>query len=206
MILIGYSGHGFVAVGILQKMGKKPVAYCDSEKKVYNPFSLQYLGSEKNPEVSLQIPDKEFFISIGDNKIRRKVATAMEAQGKTPLTIIHPDTSIDPTATIDSSGVMISAGVRVNPLASISKGAILNTGCIIEHECIVGEFAHIGPGTILCGNVWIGDGTFVGAGAVVRQNIKIGKNVLVGAGAVVVKDIPDDCVVVGNPARRIIKK
>ncbi|HRN71594.1 MAG TPA: acetyltransferase [Ginsengibacter sp.] len=205
MILIGYSGHGYVAAGILQKMGKKPIAYCDSEKKEYNPFSLEYLGSERDSAVSAQIPDKGFFVSIGDNGIRKKVIEALEKQGKTPLTIIHPDTSIDPSAFIDNSGVMISAGVRINPLAQIGKGAVLNTGCIVEHECIIGDYAHIGPGTILCGNVKVGEGTFVGAGSVVRQNITIGNNVLIGAGAVVVKNVPDNCTMIGNPARDMNK-
>lgn len=35
--------------------------------------------------------------------------------------------------------------------------------------------------------------------------VKIGNNVVVGAGAVVTKDVPDNCVVVGNPAR-ILKR
>lgn len=39
------------------------------------------------------------------------------------------------------------------------------------------------------------------AGAKVIGNVRIGNNVMVGAGAVVVKDVPDNAVVVGNPAR-----
>ena len=43
------------------------------------------------------------------------------------------------------------------------------------------------------------------ANSVVFGNIKIGNNVTIGAGSVVTKDIPDNCVVAGNPAR-IIKR
>lgn len=46
----------------------------------------------------------------------------------------------------------------------------------------------------------IGDNVFVGAGAVVVGKIKIGNNVQIGANAVVTKDVPDNAVVVGNPA------
>lgn len=52
---------------------------------------------------------------------------------------------------------------------------------------------------------WIGDNVKICGGAIVIGKIKIGNNVIIGAGAVVTKDIPDDSVVVGNPAR-IIKK
>ena len=53
------------------------------------------------------------------------------------------------------------------------------------------------------GRVTIGDIVFVGAGAIIRPGVTIGNDVIVGAGAVIAKDIPDDSIVVGNPARVI---
>ena len=49
----------------------------------------------------------------------------------------------------------------------------------------------------------IGDNVHILAGALVLGNIRIGNNAVIGAGAVVTKDVPDNCVVVGNPARII---
>lgn len=43
----------------------------------------------------------------------------------------------------------------------------------------------------------------IGANAVVIGSIKIGNNVVKGAGAFIVKDIPDNFIVVGNPAKII---
>ncbi|WP_255585616.1 DapH/DapD/GlmU-related protein [Bacteroides sp. K03] len=51
----------------------------------------------------------------------------------------------------------------------------------------------------------IGNNVYVGANAVIIGSISIGDNVIVGAGAVVVKDVPSNCVIVGNPSR-IIRK
>ena len=51
----------------------------------------------------------------------------------------------------------------------------------------------------------IGDNVTLGANVVIIGNVSIGNNVIVGAGSVVVKDIPDNCVVAGNPTR-IIRK
>jgi len=51
----------------------------------------------------------------------------------------------------------------------------------------------------------IDDNVRIMANSVVFGNIKIGNNVTIGAGSVVTKDIPDNCVVAGNPAR-IIKR
>lgn len=50
---------------------------------------------------------------------------------------------------------------------------------------------------------WIGDNVKICGGAIVVGRISIGNNVTIGAGAVVTKDVPDNCVVVGNPARII---
>lgn len=52
---------------------------------------------------------------------------------------------------------------------------------------------------------WLGDNVNVGANVVVIGGIRIGNNVNIGAGAVVTKDVPDNCTVIGNPARIIFK-
>lgn len=49
----------------------------------------------------------------------------------------------------------------------------------------------------------IGDNVEVGVGACILGNITIGNNVTIGANAVVIKDIPDNCVVAGVPAKII---
>ena len=49
----------------------------------------------------------------------------------------------------------------------------------------------------------IGDNVSLGANVCIMGDIKIGNNVIVGAGSVVVKDVPDNCVVAGNPAKII---
>ncbi len=53
------------------------------------------------------------------------------------------------------------------------------------------------------GRVVIGNNVFIGADALILPNVKIGDNVIVGAGAVVTKDIPDNSVVAGVPAKVI---
>lgn len=49
----------------------------------------------------------------------------------------------------------------------------------------------------------IGNNVSIGAGAIIIGGIHVGDNVVIGAGSVVVKDIPNNVVVAGNPARII---
>ena len=51
--------------------------------------------------------------------------------------------------------------------------------------------------------VTIGDNVWIGGNTTILPGVTIGSNVTIGAGSVVVKDIPDNCVAVGNPARVI---
>lgn len=53
------------------------------------------------------------------------------------------------------------------------------------------------------GRIDIGNDVFIGASSIVLPNVKIGDKVIVGAGSIVTKDIPDNSVVVGNPAHII---
>ncbi|MBK8611232.1 MAG: acetyltransferase [Chitinophagaceae bacterium] len=201
MILIGYSGHAFVVYGIVQAAGKQVTGYCDVVEKAYNPFQLPWYGAENSEKAIEAMRKYGFFIAVGDNLLRRKIYDNLKAGDLIPGNAIHPAAMIDNSATIAAAGVMVAAQAVINPLAVIGTGVICNTACIIEHECVVGDFAHIGPGAVLCGNVKIGAGSFVGANAVIKQGITVGKNTMIGAGAVVVKNVPDDATVVGVPAK-----
>lgn len=49
--------------------------------------------------------------------------------------------------------------------------------------------------------VTICDNVFIGANSIILPGVKIGKNSIIGAGSVVTKDVPDNVVACGNPAR-----
>lgn len=51
----------------------------------------------------------------------------------------------------------------------------------------------------------IGDNVTLGANVTIIGDVHIGNNVIIGAGSVVVKNVPDNCVVAGNPAKVIRK-
>lgn len=53
--------------------------------------------------------------------------------------------------------------------------------------------------------ITVGNNVWIGAGVNVLPGVKIGSNVVIGSGSVVTKDIPDNCVAVGNPCKVIRK-
>ena len=201
--IIGYSGHGLVVANaaLLSKMNLK--YYADKKQATANPFALEYVG-EENGEKFTNKNISEFISGIGNNNVRVGIAEALLVKGYAALNVVHPQTIIAASAQM-GTGNFISAGAIINPLAFIGNHCIINTGSIIEHECSIGNGVHIAPGAVLAGNVSVGDNSFIGANAVIKQGITIGKNVIVGAGSVVVKNIPDNYIIAGNPAKELNK-
>ena len=96
----------------------------------------------------------------------------------------------------------------------IRKGMTLGGGAIFYHpyatilnaESIGDNFSCIHCTTLGYGKNGlpvIGDNVSLGASVIIIGNVRIGNNVTVGAGSVVVKDVPDNCIVAGNPAKII---
>jgi serine O-acetyltransferase len=100
-----------------------------------------------------------------------------------------------PTFTIDVY-TKLGAGVQLaHPYATIINAKQIGNNLYINHLVTIGE--KEGKRPILGNNVQIH------ANAIIIGDITIGDNAIIGAGAVVVKNVPENSVVVGNPAKII---
>lgn len=84
-------------------------------------------------------------------------------------------------------------------LISMGDNVTISDARLLTHDGSTKKFL----GYSRVGRIKIGSNVFIGAGAIILPGIEIGDNVIVGAGTVVTKDIPNDSLVVGNPARVI---
>ena len=142
--------------------------------------------------------------SIGDTRPRQYLFELALQHGMKPVHALHPKAIVSPSAVL-GEGVTIMANTVINACARLGVNVIVNTGAVIEHDCIIGDHVHIATGALLTSTVKVGTGAHIGAGATVRQCITIGEGAIVGAGAIAVKDVPPHAVVVGVPARPVLK-
>lgn len=107
-------------------------------------------------------------------------------------------------------------GLEIHPGAKIGKGFFCDhgSGVVIGETTVIGENAVFFHNVTLGGtgrhrgkrHPTIGDNVLIGSGAILLGPINVGNNVKIGANSfVVMRDVPDNCTVVGTPAF-IIKK
>ena len=197
MILFGASGHAKVIIDILEKCDQKIDFLVDADPNIKE---LQGYLVKHESSYAANAKD-ELIISIGGNRIRKKVVEQIEGEFGWA---IHPSAQLADDVSV-GQGTVVMAGVIINSSTSVGDHCIINTSASIDHDCELADYVHISPNATLCGTVKVGEGSHVGASATIIPNLNIGKWVTIGAGAVVISDVPDGTTVVGNPGR-IIKQ
>lgn len=112
-------------------------------------------------------------------------------------------------------GVSIGNWVHIGENVCISRGAIDDTTICdgvkidalvhVAHNCIIGKNSMILVPTSVSGSVEIGENCHIAAD-IIRNQAKIGDRAMLGLGSVVVKDIPENVIAYGNPARPVRKR
>jgi acetyltransferase EpsM len=196
MYLFGAGGHCKVVIDIiLASEVHKIESVIDHNPKSDCIFDIPILHFNQFENFE----EKEFIVSIGDNKKRKRVVALIEAIF---VIAIHPKSVVSRFSEV-SPGTVVMAGAIINANTIVGKHCIINTGAIIDHDCIIEDFVHVSPNVSVAGNVTIGEGAHLGIGVTVIQGITIGKWAVLGAGAVIIENVPDYAVVVGVPGKII---
>jgi sugar O-acyltransferase (sialic acid O-acetyltransferase NeuD family) len=162
-------------------------------------------GPQFPEEVMSKLGSFEVIIALSRMEKRKELIRQVQAIPLTLTNIIHPSAIISKSARI-GKGCLIAPGVIIGPGVEIGDHTILNSAVTIDHDTVIQENVIMGAGVHLPGYVKVLSDTFIGVGSCAVNGVTIGRNCLIGAGSVVIKDIPDDVIAAGVPAKEIRKK
>ena len=209
MIIVGIKGFAKEVLETLHKAGKLEnlVFYDDVNENVPDELFGKFpiLKSLEAAKKYFETIDNRFTIGIGNSVLRKNIYDKFTAIGGVCKSTISKSASLGSYDVNIGDGTNILEGAILSNSTTIGKCCIIYYNVIITHDCSIDDFVEISPAAIILGRCKVGAYTQIGANATLLPDVTVGRNVTVGAGAVVTKDVPDNSVVVGVPAK-IIKK
>lgn len=205
MLILGAKGFAKEVLEVLNQSGETEnvVFYDDVNKEVvgmlYDRFTI--LKSEQEAADYFENVDSRFTIGIGNPVLRSALAKKFTQLGGKLSSTISPLATIGSFGNKFEDGVNIMSGTIITNDVTIRQGCLINLNCTIGHDTHIGSFTEISPSVSISGNCTIGAYSNIGTGAIILPKVKIGSNVVIGAGAVVTKDIEDNSLCVGIPAK-----
>ncbi|CAM4102708.1 acyltransferase [Gillisia limnaea] len=132
---------------------------------------------------------------------------------------------------VNAYGCSIDDGSKIGTFVEIQKGATIGKNCKISSHTFICEGVHIADNVFVghnvtfindkfpratnddgtqqtdadwkCVETYVEEGASIGSSATILCGLRIGKRAIIGAGSIVTKDVPENAVVAGNPAKVI---
>lgn len=142
----------------------------------------------------------EVVVAVGEPAIRKKLFENVKTKGVKLATLVHPNVCVPNTVTL-GEGTIIQLGCFISTNITIGDNVMVQPHVNIGHDDIIGNGCVLSGFSNLGGNIKIGDYSYIGLSACLKQGVTIGRETIISMGAVVYNDIPDNVIVLGNPAR-----
>ena len=200
ILILGAGQLSKQATDIFLKNNRKIIGFVDDNVKNYSYRGIPILNNihnklheEFNPKIT------KLFIAIGDNKVRQDLFNKFKNN-------FEFDNCVDKNI-IKAHNVKIGVNNFVAPFTNIGHNVVIGNGNIINdyamicHDTTCGDFNSFCPKSCIGAYTKIGDLNFFGSGTFVRTKSKIGANNVVGVQSTVIKNLTNDCIVYGTPAK-----
>lgn len=180
--------------------------------KVFGEGSFRIVFGEYN-EVSSLLKNNENNIEYYEIENDRRNSAIPLLDLKNIEARIEPGSFIRDRVQIGKNAV-IMMGAVINIGAEIGENTMIDMNAIVGARGTIGKNVHVGAGAVIAGvleppsetPVIVEDDVMIGANAVILEGVKVGKGAVVAAGSVVTKDVPENSVVAGIPAKVIKEK
>ncbi|MCZ2130523.1 MAG: acetyltransferase [Bacteroidia bacterium] len=185
----GYNVKGFIDI-----VSKEKVRFQEGN---FDVITEEEFDAKETPETTM------LAIGVGDPKLIKKLAGKFKAF--TFPNLVHPSVVYDKDNVKMGQGNILVAGVLFTTCISVGDMNIFNLSSTVGHDAVIGSYNVINPTVNISGGVEIGTANLIGVGATILQYKKIGNGSVIGAASLVTKDVEDNIVVVGVPAKQMNK-
>ena len=139
-------------------------------------------------------------IAVGEPKVRQVLREKAAASGYSLQSLIHPTAFVGAETQI-GDGTVLQFGNFISCNVIIGANVFIQPNSSVGHDSIIGNDAVISSCVGISGNCKIGERAYIGVSVPVREKTSIGADSVVGMGSVVMRDIPENVIALGNPAR-----
>lgn len=205
MIIVGCKGFAKELLEVCHQLGRtENLAFFDNisthlPEQLFGQFPI--LRSEDEVKAHFKENSKDFALGLGNPKLRMRMCELFENWGGILKSIISPHAAIANFGLEIGPGATILAHATITGSAQIGKGLLMYPNALITHDCVISNFVELSPGATILGNCQLAENVQIGSNATILPNLYIGQNVIVGAGAVVTKNIDNNKLVKGVPAK-----
>ena len=187
--LLGYGGH---AREVMFQMGENLPCFVEDNFVCNSTLPL----SQFDPK------EYKLMVAVGDSTIRKRLVDNLPSSTQF-FTFIHETVISSKFYSVVGEGSFIGAYSIITTNVKLGKHTLLNRGNHIGHDSTIGDYFSAMPGAIVSGNVTIGNSVYMGTNSTIKEKINITNNVTIGLNSGVIKDINQEGIYVGTPAKKI---
>ncbi|MGL5980481.1 MAG: acetyltransferase [Phocaeicola sp.] len=203
-VIFGAGTYGEVYLAYLQEAGVEVVGFIDDNENLWGKEigGVKILGGKDLlPQLFAMNDAQAIYCPIGNNKFRVKILTYAEELGYKTPNFIHKSVIVSPNVTI-GKGVYILPNGCIMPHTTIEDYVMMSVGVNVAHHTKLCKGVFLAAGVNVGASMKLCEYVYAGTSSTFVIGIKtIGSNALIGAGAVVLKDVEENAVMAGVPAK-----
>ena len=204
LVIFGTGGHAISVANVALSAGYKIKHFVDKYKKGFDLLGYSIITDIDELD---NFYNFNFAIAVGDNYIRERIykELVLKIPNLVFPALVHSSAVISFFAEVGAGTVVMPKAV-IGPNSKVGKFCLINTNASIDHDCVMFDYSSLAPSAATGGAVTIGYRSSICIGASIKQGLIIGDDCIVGANSYLNKDLPNNQVAYGTPAKQLRTK
>lgn len=205
--LIGVGNYTEVIIELAQDCGYevKGLYHYNNDRLGESVLGVPIIGCTEDVYKE-DIRNLNFAVTMGENKLRCQVADKLRLLGANTPNLIHPKAFVSPSASI-GKGCFIHLNAKISTRCSLGNDCVIDFNSLVAHHASLDNGCYMSSLSMVGSYCKLGKRVLLGMNAlIIPLKLVLGDDCIVGAKANVTKSFSKSTVLIGNPAKPLIKK